>query len=107
MITRSQRIVIGIIGLIMFLDTAISLDGAWNHNNTFYEANPILASFGSIEAFTIAVIDLKAIAMVVIIWFTSILNKEPGTRWGNIAVAGGLFSCSCLIGVMMILNVII
>jgi hypothetical protein len=107
MITRSQWIIIGLIGLVMFADTMISLDGAWNHNATFYEANPIFAAFGTVEAFTIAVINLKAIAMVIIIWFTSALNKEPGTHWGNIAVTGGLFSCSSLIGVMMILNVII
>jgi hypothetical protein len=107
MITRSQWIVIILIGLVMVIDTAISLDGAWNHNAAFYEANPIFAAFGTVEAFTIAVINLKMAAMVFLTWIISTLNKEPGTHWGNIAVAGGLFSCSCLIGVMMVLNVII
>jgi len=107
MITRTQWIAIGIIGLIMLIDTVISLDGAWNHNATFYEANPILAAFGTVEAFTVGVIVLKFIAMILVIWIISILNDHFDKTWGDLAVAGGLFSCSSLIGVMMILNLII
>lgn len=107
MITRKQWILIGVITAVMVFDAIISLDGAWNHNATFYEANPILAAFGTVEAFTIGVIVLKFIAIIITIWFVSLLNKEPGEQWGDMAVAGGLFSCSGLIGVMMILNLIV
>jgi hypothetical protein len=91
----------------MLVDAAISLDGAWNHNATFYEANPIFAAFGTVEKFTIAVLVLKFCAVITMIGIVSILNNEPGTHWGDLAVTGGLFSCSCLIGVMMIINLII
>jgi hypothetical protein len=37
------------------------------------------------------------------LWFVSILNKEIG----EFTVADGLFSGSCLIGVLMVINLII
>lgn len=91
----------------MLIDAAISINGAWNYNAIFYEANPVFSSFKTRETFTIAVITLKTVAIIITVWIISVLNKEPGIKWGDLAAKGALFTCALPIGVMMIMNFII
>jgi len=107
MITRRQWHAIAILAAVMALDAAISINGAWNSNATFYEANPIFAAFGTVELFTAAVIVMKVLAMGVIIWFISILNKEPGIPWGDMAAMGGAFSFTVLFVTMVGINLVL
>ena len=106
MITPRQKWIIAGIILITVFDAVISLDGAWNHNATFYEANPILAATKTIVPFTIAVIAGKTLAVALLILGVSVLNKEPGERWGNAAATIGFVVCGVPIALLCIVNVL-
>jgi hypothetical protein len=107
MITRRQWYAIAILAAVMALDAAISINGAWNCNATFYEANPLLAAFGSCIAFSIAVVVLKLLAIGLVMLIISILNNEPGIPWGDAAAIGGTFSFAVLFVTMAGLNLVI
>ena len=106
MITTRQKWLIAGIIFIMAFDAIISLDGAWNHNATFYEANPLLAATKTIVPFTIAVIAGKTLAVILFVWGVSTLNKSPGIKWGNAAATIGLLVCSIPIMALCLINIL-
>ena len=107
MITRNQKIALAILTIVMALDAAISINGAWNHNATFYEANPVFAAFITVEWFTVAVIVLKLAAIGIVAVTVSALNKEPGIQWGNALACGSACCFTMLVATMAIINVMI
>jgi hypothetical protein len=107
MITRRQWYAIAILSAVMAIDALISINGAWNSNATFYEANPLFAMFGTVERFTAAVIVLKIISIGIVINIISVLNNEPGESWGDAAAAGAVLSFATIFGTMAIINLLI
>lgn len=106
-LTRNQKIAVFVLTLVMALDAAISINGAWNHNATFYEANPVFAMFGTVEWFTVAVIVLKLVAIGIVAVTVSALNKEPGIQWGDALAYGSACCFTLLVATMAVINVMI
>jgi hypothetical protein len=106
-LTRRQWCAIAILSAVMALDALISINGAWNSNATFYEANPLFAAFRTFELYSLAVIVLKAIAIGLTALIISTLNKEPGEPWGDLAAMGAAFSFTVLFITMAGINLVI
>ena len=107
MITPLQKHWLSALSLVMAADAIISIYGAWNYTSTFYEANPLFASFGHVETFTAAVIIFKVAAIAIVAYVVSLLNKEPGEDWADAAAAGSTCCFTALIGVMGIINLMV
>ena len=106
-LTRRQWCAIAILSAAMALDALISINGAWNSNATFYEANPLFAAFRTFELYSLAVIVLKAIAIGLTALIISTLNKEPEEPWGDAAAAGAVLSFAAIFGTMAIINLLV
>lgn len=106
-LSRTQWTLLAMIALAMTIDAAVSIDGAWNHNATFYELNPLLARFNTVETFTVAVIASKAIAIYLVAAIVTYLNRHLTETWGTCAAAGGVCMGVVPVATLAIVNTMI
>ena len=109
-LTPYQTKLILLIIAILIIDGYISIFGATYFNDTFFEANPVLALSKTLNNFIYAVIISKVFAAIALITAVMYLNKNLGEQWGNslckgsVAVMGVMFGAIGLINIMVNYN---